>query len=225
MQSFDLAAITGCGLGGFAMFYAAWSLAARRRRRALARLAQSSAAPIAPAAKSSEDPLSWRIERRMDAIDAAQAALSERLEALAAEGGEARLQAVAGSLIGLIKDKNATLEVALAGLDQLRARLKVLEQMGDLAEARGLYDRVDARLDEVQAAQVTAQAATEARLNTLQAGAEGNPYAEISEQLTRLYAQKDATVETVFARLAPLEAKLAELQQGLVARDPQVVFF
>ncbi len=38
-----------------------------------------------------------------------------------------------------------------------------------------------------------------------------NPFAEISEQLTRLYAQKDATVETVFARLAPLEAKLAAL--------------
>ena len=44
------------------------------------------------------------------------------------------------------------------------------------------------------------------RLEGLQgrvSGLEGaeNPFAEISEQLTRLYAQKDATVETVFARL------------------------
>ena len=50
-------------------------------------------------------------------------------------------------------------------------------------------------------------------------GAE-NPYQEISDQLTRLYAQKDATVETVFARLAPLEAKLAEVEGLLAARDP-----
>ena len=43
------------------------------------------------------------------------------------------------------------------------------------------------------------------------AGLEGaaNPVAEIAERLAQLHAQKDATVETVFARLAPLEAKLA----------------
>ena len=52
-------------------------------------------------------------------------------------------------------------------------------------------------------------------------GAE-NPFAEISEQLTRLYAQKDATVETVFARLAPLEARLAALGQGLDRLAPLV---
>ena len=51
-------------------------------------------------------------------------------------------------------------------------------------------------------------------------GAE-NPFAEISDQLTRLYAQKDATVETVFARLGPLEAKLAAVEGQLAARDPQ----
>ena len=54
------------------------------------------------------------------------------------------------------------------------------------------------------------------RLAGLEAPGE-NPFAEISEQLTRLYAQKDATVETVFARLAPLEARLAEID----GRDPQ----
>ena len=44
-------------------------------------------------------------------------------------------------------------------------------------------------------------------------GAPENPFAEISEQLTRLYAQKDAAVETMVARLAPLEARLAELER------------
>ena len=48
-----------------------------------------------------------------------------------------------------------------------------------------------------------------------------NPFAEISEQLTRLYAQKDATVETVFARLPPLEARLAELEGSLGRLDPR----
>ena len=48
-------------------------------------------------------------------------------------------------------------------------------------------------------------------------GAE-NPLAEISEQLAGLYAQKDAAVETVIARLAPLEAKLAELDPRRRAR-------
>ncbi len=225
MEPSQSTVVAGLALGAGAMFYAAWSLAAWRRRRALARAARRQAAPAAgapaaaaaaPATGAAEDPLSWRIERRMDAIEAAQAGLADRLEALAAEGGEARLQALSGSLVGLIKDKNATLEVALAGLDQLRARLQTLEQIGDLAEARGLFDRLGARLDEVQAAQAAAAAATEARLAALQAGVEGSPYAEISGQLTRLYAQKDATVETVFARLAPLEARLDDL----AARDP-----
>ena len=36
--------------------------------------------------------------------------------------------------------------------------------------------------------------------------------AEITERLAELHAQKDAAVEAVFARLAPLEARLAELR-------------
>ena len=48
-----------------------------------------------------------------------------------------------------------------------------------------------------------------------------NPFAEIAEQLTGLYAQKDAAVETVLARLAPLEAKLAELEGRLPGLDPR----
>ena len=44
---------------------------------------------------------------------------------------------------------------------------------------------------------------------------EDNPFAELSERLASLYAQKDATLESVFVRLAPLEAKLAELEGKL----------
>jgi DNA anti-recombination protein RmuC len=69
-----------------------------------------------------------------------------------------------------------------------------------------MLDGFAARLDALQS-----------RLGVLETPGE-NPFAEISEQLTRLYAQKDAAVETVFARLAPLEARLAELQ----ALAPQV---
>jgi chromosome segregation ATPase len=47
-----------------------------------------------------------------------------------------------------------------------------------------------------------------------------NPFAEISEQLTRLYAQKDAAVEAVLNRLGPLEAKLGELEGGLARLMP-----
>ena len=103
--------------------------------------------------------------------------------------------------VDVIRDKNASLETALAGLDQLRNRLRLLEQIGDPAEARSLYENLAARINALEAA-------------------DPNPFAEISEQLTRLYAQKDATVETVFARLAPLEAKLAEVEGQLASRDP-----
>ena len=45
------------------------------------------------------------------------------------------------------------------------------------------------------------------------AGDDAAPLAGIAEQLTRLYAQKDAAVEAVLVgRLAPLEARLAELE-------------
>ena len=51
-------------------------------------------------------------------------------------------------------------------------------------------------------------------------GAE-NPFAEISDQLTRLYAQKDATVETVFARLGAAGGEARAVEGQLAARDPQ----
>ena len=70
------------------------------------------------------------------------------------------------------------------------ARLAPLEAKLAELDPTAALDRFAERLEAVQG-----------RVAAIE-GAE-NPFAEISEQLTRLYAQKDATVETVFARLAP----------------------
>lgn len=150
-----------------------------------------------------------RIELRMEAMEGLQAEFLARIETLGNdEAAERRLQAMAARILGLVRDKDATLDTALAGLDQLRARLRVLEQMGDIAEARGLFERQAARLE-----------AAEVKLAGLEAATP--PFAEISEQMSRLYGQRDAMAETVFARLSPLEAKQRELEAAMALRDPQ----
>ena len=63
-------------------------------------------------------------------------------EQIMAGAPEERLQAMAGQLVGLIRDKNATIETALAGLDQLGARMRALEQMGDEVDARAVARRL-----------------------------------------------------------------------------------
>ena len=152
---------------------------------------------------------------RIEALAAAQADLAARLDALAAgqSAPEERLQAMAGQMLGLIRDKNATMETALAGLDQLRGRMRTLEQMGAPAEARALLERLEARLDEMRSAQAAGAAALEARIAALESPGP-SPVAELAERLTRLHAQKDSVAEAVLARLARLEAALA-------AQDPQ----
>ena len=98
---------------------------------------------------------------------------------------------ISEQLTRLYAQKDATVETVFARLAPLEAKLAALDPAAAL-------DRFAERLEAVQG-----------RLAALETAE--NPFAEISEQLTRLYAQKDATVETVFARLAPLEAKLAAL--------------
>ena len=210
MEPFDLTSVAWLAAGGLGLLVlGVW--AARRRGRG----AGPAAAPVGAAPEA----LIQRVELRMEAIEGLQAALAARLDALGSDdAAERRLQAMAGQILGLVRDKDASLDVALAGLDQLRARMRVLEQIGDPAEARALFERLGARIDAVETAQARAETTLEARLSALE-GAE-NPFAEVSEQLTRLYAQKDAAVETVFARLAPLEAKLGAVEGALAARDP-----
>ena len=124
----------------------------------------------------------------------------ERLEAVQGrlavlETAENPFAAISEQLTRLYAQKDATVETVFARLAPLEAKLAALETQDPAAA----LDRFGERLEAVQG-----------RLAVLETAE--NPFAEISEQLTRLYAQKDATVETVFARLAPLEAKLAALE-------------
>ena len=80
-----------------------------------------------------------------------------------------------------------------------------------------MLDRFAERLDALRAAHAASETALKDRLAALE-NPGANPFAEISDQLTALYAQKDATVETVFARLAPMEARLADMERGISAR-------
>lgn len=149
-----------------------------------------------------------RIELRMEAMEGLQADVLAKLEAVGDDGAaERRLQAMASRILGLVRDKDASLDTALAGLDQLRARLRVLEQMGDLAETRGLFEEQGTRLEAMAARLAGLEAATP-------------PFAELADQMTRLFGQREAMAETVFARLAPIETKQRELEVALALRDP-----
>ena len=202
-----LGSMAGLAAGGLALFGLAWAFAARARRRRIARGATPARGEAASAGGADFAPVAHRLEARMAAIEDGQAQLAARLDG--AGGAEDRLQATAAQLLGLIRDKNATLETALAGLDQLRTRMRTLEQIGDAAEARGLFDRLGERLDALESAQATAAAALDGRLAGLAAQGDVAP---IVEKLTALHAQKDAAAEAALGRLGPLEARLAKLE-------------
>jgi hypothetical protein len=202
MEPLSLTVAGAAGLFGL-------GLAAARRRRA-------SAAPAALAAAAPPEAFARRLELRVEALEAEQAALVARVGEAGPDGpAERRLQAMAGQILGLVRDKDASLATALAGLEQLRARLRLLEQMGAPAEARALFDGLGGRIDGLEAA----RAAAEIRLAALEAS--GSPVAALAERLAELHAQRDAAAAAALARLAPLEARLGELEAGLAARDPR----
>jgi chromosome segregation ATPase len=296
MSNLDMGVAAGAALAGLIALLWLRSLLKRKLT------GKADGAGRAPA-NGADAPL---IERRVSAVERAQAEIVGRLDDMAEAGApEERMQAMASSLVGLIQDKNAAMEMALAGLDQLRARLGTLEKIGDMAEACALFDGLTERLEALEAGRKQAEAAFGTRLAALAERLEGDggpaaalgaklarlheqkeaglaammariepletrlgrietgmkalpaeaaervegrigaiarlqsdvqaeiaalraradsataPFAEISEQLTRLYAQKDSTTEAMLARLAPLEAKLAELETGLREADPR----
>lgn len=189
--------MTTVALGGLLLFLPAWAWARRRHRRAAAR-----GATAAPAGK----PQGLRLEQRMEAVEGRLGELAARQ---AGGASEEKMQAMAGSLLALVRDKNAAMDTALAGLDQLRARMRALEQMGDVAETRALFDGLGARIDAAQAAQAAGEAALGARLAALEAS---DPGGALAGQFARLMEHKDAAIAALLDRLGPLEARLDELR-------------
>ena len=94
----------------------------RRGAAAAGRARRGAGGAGGPAGGADFEPVAHRLEVRIAALEEGQAGLAARLDG--AGGAEERLQATAGQLLGLIRDKNATLETALAGLDQLRGRMR-----------------------------------------------------------------------------------------------------
>ena len=129
---------------------------------------------------------------------------AERLEAVQArvaliEGAENPVAEITERLAELHAQKDVAVEALMQRLAPMEARLAELDPQGAL-------DRFAERLEAVQA-----------RVALIE-GAE-NPVAEITERLAELHAQKDGAVETLMQRLAPMEAKLAELDpQGALDR-------
>ena len=107
----------------------------------------------------------------------------------------------------------------LARLAPLEAKLAELETGLRDADPRAALDRFAERLAASEAAHGADHARLAGEIETLKSAE--NPFGEISEQLTRLYAQKDAVAEAVLARLAPVEARLAEMEKDVAAKDPQ----
>lgn len=134
-------------------------LAARRARPRAAR----EEPPVAAAAAT-------RLERRMEALEAV-------LAAEARGGPEAeRLQALAGRILELVRDKDARLGRALAGIDQLRARLRLLETLGEGAEARERVEALEARVAALEAqAAGKGEAILPPRVVSLHRGKAGEP--------------------------------------------------
>ncbi len=146
------------------------------------------------------------LEARLAEIDP-QGALdrfAERLEAVQGrvgtlEGAENPVAEITERLAGILAQKDAAVETLVSRLAPLEARLAEIDPQGAL-------DRFAERLEAVQG-----------RVGMLE-GAE-NPVAEITERLAGILAQKDAAVETLVSRLAPLEARLAEIDpQGALDR-------
>jgi chromosome segregation ATPase len=206
MESFGVG-IAGLGAAGVATL-GAFGLAFRKHRRRREKTADVRVAQVPTHRPRTE-------AERLEALAAAQANLALRLDELASQGGapEERLQAMAGQLLGLVRDKNATLETALAGLDQLRARMRALEQMGEPAEARALLETLQGRIDEVQAAQAAGTAALEARLEALAAPGADNASA-LAERLVKHQESRDQGSDAVIARLGQLETRFGALEAG-----------
>ncbi len=210
MSTMDMGVAAGVTLAGLIALLWLRGLLKRKLR------GKADGAARAPA-NGAEAPL---IERRVSAVERAQAEIVGRLDDMAETGApEERMQAMASSLVGLIQDKNASMETALAGRDQLRARLGTLEKIGDMAEARALFDGLTERLETLETGRKEAEVAFGTRLAALTERLEGDggPAAALGAKLARLHEQKEAGLAAMMARIEPLETRLGRIETGMKA--------
>lgn len=215
----EISLVGGAAFGVLAatLLLLAW-LRRIRARVAAQRSALRAGAPAEAGGPALEAPLGTSAARRLELrLETLEARLAE---GAAGGGPEERLRDMAGSLIGLIRDKNATLETALAGLDQLRARLRALERVGEVAEARALFEELGGRLDALQAVQAAQAADLGERLEALRGRAEAGEVARgaIAERIETLHDREAAGLATLIARFGPIEIRLAALE---TARDTE----
>jgi small-conductance mechanosensitive channel len=125
----------------------------------------------------------------------------ERLAAVEAAG--VPVAALAERLAGL----HAQRDVALERLGPLEAALARELPLAD-EDPRPAVAALRERIEALQRAQDEAAAG----LAALRAAGDGGGLAAVADQLTRLFAQKDAGVDALLGRLAPLETRLAALE-------------
>ncbi len=157
------------------------------------------------------------LDRFAERLAESETRLSGEIETLKA--AENPFAEISDQLTRLYAQKDSTTEAMLARLAPLEAKLAELETGLRAADPRAALDRFAERLAASEAAHGADHARLAGEIETLKAAE--NPFAEISDQLTRLYAQKDAVIEAMLARLAPVEAKLAEMEKAVAEKDPQ----
>ena len=155
------------------------------------------------------------VEREIAGLDpqAALDRLAARVEAVQGrvsliETADNPLAEISERLAQIRAQKEAAVEAVLARLGPLEARLAGFEREIAAKDPRAAIEQLAARVEAVQG-----------RLALLETAE--TPLAELSETLTALHAQKEAAVETVLARLGPIEARLAGFEREIAAKDPQ----
>ena len=212
MEPLGIIRAAGVLASAVGLFLLAFAWAARQRRRRAAR-GRGADGPEGAAAGADFAPVAHRLELRLAALEQGQAGVAARLDG--AGGAEERLQATAGQLLGLVRDKNATLETALAGLDQLRSRMRTLEQIGDAAEARGLFERLGERLaglESAQAASARGGSRPPRRARRARRGGRGAAGGAARAADAGCTPRRTRRSMAVLARLAPVESRLGRLE-------------
>ena len=135
------------------------------------------------------------------------------------EGAPSPLAEVSDRLASLYAQKDAAVEAALGRLAPLRPSSPRWRRRWRRAIRAGRWSGSATGWRRRGRRRTRWPATLGDRLSALEGAP--SPLAEVSDRLASLYAQKDAAVEAALGRLAPLEAKLSEVEASLAARDPR----